>query len=239
MISTSLQNSRLLFLTVCLIFLLDYPVGFQTYFHNQTSNIPILLKLAPLAAWPVFVESNAIFSVSQTGNLRLTLDSLTSYLSLKFHIQSTSKTYRLHFQNFQNPSISPPPLLALWSKPPSFLFWIIAIASKLISSWVSIPRTATRVILPLYHSSSHNPLLASLLIVWKQKSTQKGRGRPSMIWPRLSVWPHFPKHLTYSPLGHPCIFCLFRHTQYAFASGPLHVMVPLSFTFWYFAWFRL
>lgn len=158
------------YLTACLIFLLDYPKGFPTCIPNETSNISILLKLTPPAAWPVFVESNAIFSVSQTGNLGLTLISLTSYLSLKFHIQTTSKTYRLRFQNIQNPSIFSPLLLALWSKLPSFLFWIIAIASKLISSWASIPQTATRVILPLYHSSIHNPFLASLLIVWKQKS---------------------------------------------------------------------
>lgn len=56
-------------LPACLIFLLEYPISFQSYHvQNQTLTTPSPPPPppAPLAAWPVFVASKAISSLPGT-----------------------------------------------------------------------------------------------------------------------------------------------------------------------------
>lgn len=54
-------------LPACLIFLLEYPISFQSYHvQNQTFTIPFPPKPARLAAWPVLVASKTISSLPGT-----------------------------------------------------------------------------------------------------------------------------------------------------------------------------
>lgn len=203
---------------------------FSRFWNLYKTKLLISSKPVLWAAWPILVESNAIFSGSQIRNLWVTNDSLTSYLSLKFNIEITRKSYWLCSQNI--PRIHPlstPALLTPWLSyhysSPGLL--------QLLPQWspcmnpcssLSILHPTVRVSLSLYHSCIHNP--TNCIPPYSPKA---GTEESGPLWSD----PCFLSDLTSQ---HPLLqavlaFLLFSHTQYAFALGPLHVLFSLPFAF--------
>lgn len=177
---------------------------------------------------PISVSGACVFSATWAGNLGITL---SSFLSLSFHIQTVSKCSWRHFQNASRIQ----PLLSTCTvptpvQPPLSPARTITVASFLVSPPPALPlhcplstRSQGDPIITAV-GSCHCPILPCLLGIKHQLL--------SRAWPTLLLRPHLPSLSSGSPRFHhtglltvppPCA----GHTS---TSGPSQILFPVPGT---------